>query len=294
MQEAARRVTVTSNCQTGGITAALQVLFPEDVITPQPLANLANVKAERELVRVLEKTDVWVSIGGYQLLEKYGLATKVRLVRIPMIRFSGFHPDLVYARRLSTDQWIQPYYNSAIGVWAYRNGLGAGDAVRLYNDRNFSRLGYLDHWGVSIQQLKERFDSSDLDFSEFILPMRREGLFMHSSNHPKVNALIRVARLAARKMGAGAEAMNRYIDINDGLNEVVWPIYPGVGDSLSLPSGYDWKMGEGRWVIGLQRFLEYTFRNFEEQGIAPNDLVAENVDGKKFDAVLGVSAKGGS
>jgi len=282
-----RKIIVSSNCQTGGIAASLQVIFPDNVVAPEPLPTFPNAEAELGFIEKLRDADVWVSIGGYDLLEKYGIANQVRLVRIPIIRFSGFHPDLVYAKRISTGKFVVPHYNSAIAIWAYKRKLDACDAEKLFNRRTFAELGYLDSWGPGINQLKQRFKDSDLEFSEFILPMRREGLFMYSLNHPKAIALVRLAKLVARKMGAEAEVLDRSIDINDGLNEVIWPVYPEIGDSLSLHSTYKWKMGEGKWIVGVREFLESSYENYAALKIAPDDIAAIQINEQLYDRVLG-------
>ncbi|MBI5006886.1 MAG: hypothetical protein HZB95_07135 [Nitrosomonadales bacterium] len=283
---AGRKVLVSSNCQTGGVAAALQVIFPDDEVTPVPLPALDNAEAVESFVQKLGNADVWVSIGGHDLLQKHGLAERVKLIRIPIVRFSGFHPDLVYARKTSTKELIDPHYNSAIAIWAYKNGLSIDDAERLFNNKVFAGLGYLNHWQPSIEQLKQRFKDSDLEFTDFILPMRREGVFMYSLNHPKVIALARLAKLVAVKMGADKEVLTRNIDINDGLNEIIWPIYPAIGDSLALHSGYEWKMGEGKWISGLRAYLMSAYENYANQDISPNDIFAVQIDEQKYDRVL--------
>jgi hypothetical protein len=288
--EISRRVVVSSNCQTGGIAAALQVIFPNDVITPLALPPTFTTESELKFVEELKNTDVWVSIGGYDLPGKYGIADRLQLVKIPVIHFSAFHPDVVYARKISTNELTMPHYNSAIAVWAYKNGLQVSDAEKLFNKKTYNDLGYLDHWGPSIEELKQRFERSDLEFAEFILPMRREGLFMYSLNHPKVMALVRLAKLIARKMGAGVDVLDRYIDINDGLNDVIWPLYPEIGESLSLHSDYLWKMGPGWWIRGVRSYLEYAYKNYERLKIAPDDIAAVQINEQVYNQVLGAQA----
>jgi len=282
-----RRVVVSSNCQTGGIAASLQVIFPEDEIIPLPLPAFACNRAEIRFAEKISKCDIWVSIGGYDLPEKFGFADQVQLIRVPILRFSGFHPDLVYARQISTGELIVPHYNSAIAIWAYQNKLEIDDAEKLFNKNTFTELGYLDHWGPSVNQLAQRFENSDLKFSDFILSMRREGLFMYSLNHPKLMAIARLSKLVARKMGAGADVFEKYIDINDGLNDVIWPVYPEIGDSLSLYSSYSWKMGEGQWIKGIRSYLEYAYESYAQQNIAPSDIVSVQIDEHRYNQVLG-------
>lgn len=286
-----RQVIVTSDCQTGGIAAALQVIFPNDEITPLVLPTSSSLDAESRFAEKLKNADVWVSSGGYERLQNVQRSKQPQLVRVPIISFSGFHPDIVYARKTSTNELTMPHYNSAIAVWAYKNGLEVSAAEKLFNKRTYIELGYLDHWGPSFNQLKQGFKNSDLEFSEFFLPMRREGLFMYSLNHPKVVALVRLAKLVARKMGAGKEVLERYIDINEGLNEVIWPIYPEIGENLSLHSSYEWKMGAGQWIHGVREFLENAYESYSRQGIAPHDLTAVQTDEKLFNRVLGAQVR---
>jgi hypothetical protein len=282
-----RRVVVSSNCQTAGIAAALQVIFPQDEFVPIPLPSFASATDEEAFVRTLRQCDLWISIGSYDLPSKHGLDARDRLIKIPRIRFSGFHPDLVYARRISNKQLVAPHYNSAIAIWAYRNGIGVADAKCLFNIDTFAGLGYLNSWEPSVASLRLIFQDTDIDFSEFFLAVRREGLFMYSLNHPKILTLTWLAKLVARRMGAEPDVLERSIDVNDGLSDIIWPIYPGVGDELGLPSRYEWKVGSGKWISGLDAFLEDAFLNYANQGIGPDDISAVQVDESLFDRVLG-------
>src|ERR1019366_9434699 len=99
-----RRIIVSSNCQMGGVAAALQAICPKDRVTPLVLPNFANVEDESQFAEKLKDADIWVSIGGYKLLEKHGLSNQLHLIKIPIINFRAFHPDLVYARKVSTNE----------------------------------------------------------------------------------------------------------------------------------------------------------------------------------------------
>jgi hypothetical protein len=288
--QSSRRILVSSNCQTGGIAAALQTIFPNERIDPIPLPTFSATEDEQAFAKKLGHADAWVSIGHYDLVEKYGLADRLQLVRIPRIRFTGFHPDLVYARKRSTNELIDPHYNSAIAVWAYKKRLDAVTAASLFSARNFARLGYLDQWGRSVKQQRQLFDGCDLDFSEFFLGAQREGVFMHSINHPKAQVLTRLAKLISLRLGMGKEVLDRHIEINDGLNEVVWPIYPEIGEALALYGAYEWKMGTGKWVYGVESFMQQAFDNYSRLQISPDDIVAVQVDELLFDEVLGTQA----
>jgi len=286
-----RRILVSSNCQTGGVAAALQVIFSEDQIIPFPLPATLDIKSEIKLIEFLKQVDVWVSIGNYDVIKKINLVKRIQLVRIPRIRFSAFHPDQVYARRISTNELLVPHYNSAIAIWAYKNNIEMKDAKALFNLKTFEELGYLDQWGRSVNQLRQLFNETDLNFLQFFLGIQREGLFMYSINHPKVIALIKLAKLAALKMGAAEDVLEKCIDINDGLNQIIWPLYPGIGESLSLPSSYEWKVGNDQWIMGLESFLGNAFQTYANQKIYPDDIVSVQTNEQLFNRVLGNQIK---
>ncbi len=290
-----RRIVVSSNCQTGGIAAALQAFFPDDQVVPVPMPAIDEHGSH--LAEQLRDADAWVSIGRFSLVERYQL-TSIHLVRIPKLIFTAFHPDLVYARRPSTGTLVTPHYNSAIVVWAYRNNVAARDAAALFNETTFHELGYLDRWNDSTRALEVLFRESDLDFRSFYLAMRRQGVFMHTPNHPKAIALASVATLVAQKLGADADVLNQTIDINDALNHVIWPIYPGIGESLALPSSYAWKLEGGKVIRGPLAYVESSYHTYRTLGIAPDDLeavavkTAPPIDDILFNRVLGSHLRG--
>ncbi len=291
----ARRIVVSSNCQTGGVAGGLQAIFPDHQIVPVPVPGADDHALE--LAEQLKDADAWVSTGRFDLLS-HGARTSIQLVRIPTVIFCGFHPDVVHVKCISTQARPSPNYNSAIVVWAYRHNIPARHAVHLFNHTTFCDLGYLDAWNESADLLESAFRESDLDFRRFYLAMRRQGVFMHTPNHPKAIALVTVAKLAAQHLGAGADILSRPIDMNDGLNHLVWPLYPGIGESLALPSSYEWKMGHGRVLCGLEAYVESAYHDYRGQGISPDDLMSFSFKGAPpinedlYDHVLGGHLRG--
>ncbi len=282
-----RRILVSSNCQTGGLSAALQVLLPEDRVIPLPLPNFSNENDELKFIEKLNGTDVWITIGQYHLLEKHKVNDRIQIVKIPRIRIAAFHPDLIYLRRTSTNELVDPHYNSAIAAWAYKNNFDVSDTLKLFNGRIYAELGYLNSWATGTAALKQIFDETDIDFTEFILGARREGLFMYSLNHPKVQVLVRLAKLIALRIGADKSVMDKAVDINDGLNDVIWPLYPEIGDGFAIPSTYEWKFGQVKWIKGLKTYLEFAFNNYSEQKIPRDDISLVGVDERLYERVLG-------
>jgi len=285
-----RRIVVSSNCQTAALAAALRDLLPGDVVIPAPIPLPAFPSAEAELpfVEQLNECDLWLSAGHWHLPEKHGVLAvnpKLMIIRIPTIIFSAFHPDLVYARRRSTGEIIVHNYNSAIAIWGFNNGLTIADVAGLFSLRSFSQLGYLTRWDLSVNYLRDRFAETQVEFAKFYLAVKRDGIFMHSLNHPKPGPIVQLAKQISMQFGLDESVFDVPLEIPDSLADTVWPVYPGVGDYLSLPSSYIWTM-DGHKIHGLEQYLEYAYQNYEKQGISPGDIEAGGIDEGHFNKVL--------
>jgi hypothetical protein len=289
-----RLIVVSSNCQTAGVTAALQECLPADTVVPMPIPLFNDPESEKRFAAEISDADVWVVAAGWKHILSNNPAIKqkpgFRHIEVPCIGFPAFHPDLCEARKTSDKKRVAPHYNSAIGVWAYNNGLDIAGARKLFNRRSYAGLGYFNLWEPSIAALRNLFSACDLDFSRFMLAVKRSGAFMHSVNRPQVNVLVELARLISVKIGASNSVFDKSIHVSDSLTGEFWPVYPEVADELSLPSGsYDWKINN-RWIEGLDGYLEFAFGEYEKQKIPRGGLELESRDQALFDRVLGPQA----
>jgi hypothetical protein len=285
-----RQIVVTSSCQTGGIAATLQSFFPSDRVIAKAYPFDYDDEGFRDL---LLQAQVWVYmpefLQGY--VEKSKLLTlnpSIRLINICSLLFDGFHPDLCYVRNVETGEFISMAYNSAIGFWAYKNGLDIADAEKLFTADNYHALGYFDRWEHSVQNLRARFAkaNSDIDFLEFYIAVKRHGKFMHTINHPKVGTLVQLARQIARKIDNSERLPDQDVSIDDYLSNEVWPLYPEVADELSLAgASYTWKTG-GQVYSGIREFLEYSNRQYLQLGLASRQFGIAG-DEAIYDRVLG-------
>lgn len=283
-----RRIIVSSNCQTGGVAAALASILPSDQIIPFPLPVASDTEGSGKLRDTLQTADVWVLSGRYELAEAAELEqlrAKSGIIKIPEIWFPAFHPDMAYARNASTGELTKPHYNSAIAIWAYRHAIDAEDAAKLFSDRSYRELGYFERWNASVAQLEQRFKPTDVDFSQFFLAVKRDGLFMHSLNHPMPPVLCRLAAQIAMQLGADASVLERRVQINDGLLGTIWPVYPAIGERLAVIGSYDWKV-DGVYYSGVRAYLDFAYASYERQNIRPHDLTALGIDPVLYDRVL--------
>ncbi len=243
-----------------------------------------------DFISKLENADIWVSLREREWAENFGFKARpcLKFHRVPSIDFRAFHPDLCYARSVVDGKFTTDNYNSAIAAWAYNNGLETKDTAMLFNRDTYLRLGYFHLWEHSLQELRTAFNACGLDFPRYILAVKRNGLFMHSINHPTVHAIEELAKSLAAKMGAPPSLLQRDLKLGDSLiSGAVWPLYPEIADHYSLPGGcYDWKL-RGLWRQGLDAYLDHAFRAYESQQIPRNGLEILNRDGTLLTKVLG-------
>ena len=115
---------------------------------------------------------------------------------------------------------------------------------------------------------------------------------MYSVNHPHAAAIVQLGKIIGYQLGSGEDVWDKDIKINDGLTDVIWPVYPEVADALALEGGsYTWKLGGHSRIVGLPSYVRFAYDNYRKLGIEPQDLAIAFFDDKRLDAVLGAHAE---
>lgn len=256
---AGRRIVVMSNCQLGGLHAALSAMLPDDQVLAVPYHGVEPP----ELATLLPDADVWVSsyhpTEARPILDRLG--SRAELVSVPLLLFTGFHPDIVHlmlpdGRELDS---AVGGYSSAIVAWGWMNGLSESDILARFEPHTLAALGYTDAWEGGVRLARYVFDEAGADFDAWFLPLvARGGMFMLTDNHPRIDALVQLARQVALRLGATRQRVDYRWEtvIPDGLlaTSTVWPIYPHLADHLDQPGAYAWRCVNGE-VIGLETFV---------------------------------------
>lgn len=284
------RIVITANCLRYDIAAQLAKWLPGARIVTGTLPDPENTTATNHLRVLLADADLWLTMGSaeesLQILN--GMSTKKPAVcRIPLIGFAAFHPDVCFAVNADTGEATGQVFNSAIGAWAYRQGLSAADAATLFNADHFRALGYFNAWANSVAYLREAFAASDLaeDFAAFFYAVKRNGCFMQTFNHPTPAAIARLCILICQRCGLEPLSDVPLPLSSSPASRLIWPVYPEIAQSLGIAGGsYVWQM-DGHQV-GLTLFLQRTFDTYAEQGIAPRSLQLLNRDWAELDKVL--------
>jgi hypothetical protein len=264
-----RRIVVTSNCQLGGLHAALSAMLPDDEVIAVPYHGFEPP----ELAELLPDADVWVSsyhpTEARPILDRLG--SRAELVSVPLLLFTGFHPDIVHlmlpdGRELES---AAGGYSSAIVAWGWMQGRSSDEILARFRPETFAALGYTaSAWAGAVRLARYVFDEADADFDAWFLPLvARGGMFMLTDNHPRIDALVQLARQVATRLGAPRALVDYEWEtvIPDGLlaTSTVWPLYPYIADNLDAPGAYVWRCVNGE-LIDLETFVTRSLALYQQ------------------------------
>jgi hypothetical protein len=279
-----RRIVVIGNCQAAGLALALQRIYWADKV--EAVASKARGAAARaaDTARQLAEADLVFDTESPRA-DAARKTSAARIVQVPVVAFTAFHPDMAYAGDAEGEQVS---YASAIAVWAYNRGLDPAAAARLFTRRTFAELGYFDRWGSSVAHLKDAFHQCGLPFEPFYLAVKRLGTFMHTLNHPKVEVLALLAKTLAIAAGHDPSVWRRDISLPDSLaRATIWGVYPEVARELAVPGSYSWLIGRDTLIEGLENYLEHAWESHAVAGVLPGQLkLLGEEDTTLYDAVL--------
>ena len=280
------KVVVSSNCMTGGLAQSLKILLPSANVVPIPVFD----SSVESLDHHLKVADFWlVSSQKLMVSDEFEKSDKIQIIPFPELSFRAFHPDQIYA--FSDGGLVQSPtgpYNSAIALWAWRHQLSVLETTSLFTSDIFEDLGYHNTWQGAVERLQRDFSAfPNLNFREFLDPLQRSGVFMHTFNHPGVAAIAQMARLLARLINPSIDHSRVPIEpmLLDGLLAAAeaWSVYPSIANSLGFTGSFHWKLKDHS-VIGLEEFVSQSFDMYEAQQLI--EFRCQQVDQPLYDQVL--------
>jgi Polysaccharide biosynthesis enzyme WcbI len=282
-----RRIVVSSNCQTGGLMAALNAMLPDDSFAA--VACAGETSSPGALRNAVHDCDVWVTALDAEATRDVLGAQDVTVIHVPMIFFRAFHPDTVWVGT-PDGGWVRSpagRTHSAIVVWGWQHGLSLEEIVACFRADVFEGLGYTTAWETEVQRLRGRMHDTSVAFEDFFLAVRRELPFMYTVNHPRLRVLVELARPVARILGADdANVAFPWDDVlPDALHESgpIWPVYPAIAEALGVRGGLVWR----GWFGGLFRLEAFVAQSLHHLStIEPATAVVPALADSRFDEML--------
>ncbi len=204
----------------------------------------------------------------------------------PTVTFGAFHPDVVYLfnRDGSGDFSPSPLgpFHSALALYGFHRGYNVGRTVALFRPDVYERLGYLSAWDVAMEEMMRRPEAQAFDLDGMAMGWLRQGCFMHNPQHPKVSAVLDIARAALGRLGLTARHASAAPFISDDLMvSHIWPVYPEIGSYYGLAGSYTFKRetGAAPWpeFMTLEEFVQASHDLYRGRDLS--GFYCERVDG---------------
>ena len=233
------RILITGNCVRYDIAAQLALWLPTARIITADVGMHHTPAENTPLAGLLAESDLLITMSSREETEQIAASfpkNKLSICRIPMIGFAAFHPDICFAVNAETGIATQQVFNSAIGGWAYLQGMQASEAATLFNAQNYQALGYFNAWNRSVTYLRDAFARSDLapDFAAFFYAVKRDGRFMQTFNHPTPRAITVLCTLICKYCGLQPVSNEPISRGSSPASRLVWPVYPEIAQALGV------------------------------------------------------------
>ena len=116
---------------------------------------------------------------------------------------------------------------------------------------------------------------------------------MHTVNHPRVSAMVQMARVLGKQIDSCVITDNVYVEgmVLDGLFMASFStsVYPSIANSLGIKGAFLWKR-EDHSVIRLEQFVTESFQKYEVQ--QPVDVDCHELLWPIYDQVLLPASQG--
>lgn len=241
------RILVMGVCQAGAAARAMRYLLPDAQV--DFLSAFTVARRFRSLADLIAKADGYDAVFTNTYLPPFrdggtigDLRARPNVRVIPTIVFAAYHPDLVHvgvqdhATLGGLVSGPMGHSHSAVTLYAYLAGFSEAQALRLFSEPVFERLGYYQFWTESVAALRNLGAEAGYDLDGSLNRWSRRGCFMHSINHPKQHVVSDLARGLLTRAGITFEECDLDAFLPDDLGGMgSWPVYPEIAQHYGVP-----------------------------------------------------------
>lgn len=254
------RWLVVWNCQSFGLANCIQALARD--VECEALDFWAFTKA------LEADTQDWRAWDRIILMPEAHEHPRFDAARMPAIEilsplsFLGYHPDCCYVLvdGAPVSGGVVGPYHSRIALAAYKEGMDAAEAARWYNAGTYAHIGYFAQWAAQRQMILNDYRQRGLDISRLFRVAGRGRSFMHTIDHPRIDALFEVAR--ALLVARGRAIFEGVAPPPDNLAATGWPVYPEIGEQLGVAGSTLFKPANEHKPLELTDYLERSLAFF--------------------------------
>jgi hypothetical protein len=273
------RIGVVGTCNAPILGTALRHILPQhEIVAFEGIVMMREGRIE-EAADALDRCDVIVMNPlppDYGRLSGEALAAArpaETVQRLPTVVFTGWHPDCIRLPSASPHTDPMGPLTSAIAAAAYALGWGQAQALALFREDIYRRLGYFDEFAKATLFLKRLFAKQGIDIEPYWDDWVRSP-FMHTTVHPTSAVLADIALAVAIRLGLAPPGTPRFKPAADPLSaHAVWPVYPEIARRLGVEGDYGFqtaiRQGERRRLT-LEAFVAESYAMFPDR--EPSDF----------------------
>jgi hypothetical protein len=238
-----RPIKIVANCHCLPLADAFALCVPSadtDFIdvnfanTPDMLARTALLASapDGQIIYTQPISDRFAELGTDALRQRLGSAGVITFTNI---HFSGMHPDTTYLGKMGAR--LQSFfgdYHSKLVLFCYVSGRSIGDCVGMFKGTIYQKLGYLDAFRQSSEELLGREKGIDVQFAEPFLAMARRMPTLYTINHPTGPVFLALAEAMARYGGLPFARFDPSMFQNHLAVNYIWPVYDTIAEHNRL------------------------------------------------------------
>ncbi|NTU76552.1 MAG: hypothetical protein HGA90_01870 [Alphaproteobacteria bacterium] len=158
-----------------------------------------------------------------------------KVVTLANFYFRGLHPDVCYVGSTKARQKDPSFYHSLAVLDAYLRGRSEKEAVRALSYENFQRLGVLEAWDSSLDEMRRRDADVDFPAAALIDQYCHELPGFLTVNHPAAGLLYRYWTAVLKAIGLSFRPMNTDVFRDPLEGHDVFPLFDFVAEHYALP-----------------------------------------------------------
>lgn len=203
-----------------------------------------------------------------------------KIILIPNIVFSGFHPDITYVGTTKDNNAIHgpmSSYQSAICLFCYKYGLSIDECIGYFNSYAFNKFGYYDAYQIAREILFEECRAINFDIEKYFYQWENKSPFMYSMNHPKLFVIQDVVIDIFERLSINLVRDVSSQNIEDPLQKMpIWPVYPEIANYLNISSVGSYQFFNPFGEFNLRSFIELSYQLYDNY--QKDELIAVNID----------------
>lgn len=275
------RILLIGNCHTAGLAPSLEVATGYTVAIARYHSGLKEDKETlKELCDGIDAADVVgvISTFAQEVGDLVGATRAEKLQPVPHVRASAFHPDMVHlsieGERLHGAMGVS---HSALIVYGYLNGLSEAETRSLFNARIFAHLKYFNAWQADLAWARRQQKISGFPMIDLYEKWQREGCFLLTPNHPKLEVFSDLAVTFARQNDLPVRYSKPAELLKDMASwQEIWPVYPEIAQQFGIEGGYFFKIpvrgtqrkGNTYPFISLEEFISSSYSTYQQHDLS--------------------------